>query len=97
MAFASHHAVVVILGGLELFVNNSHAILDAQFMVNVRTALVSARKDGMANTVRFVSLNLIYFFPPFLICNFSPSIDSRLREWLFTSWSVYIGKWRISM
>jgi hypothetical protein len=64
MAFASRHVVVVILAGLELSVSNSHAILDAPFMVNARMALVSARKDGMANTVHSVSNITLHLIRP---------------------------------
>lgn len=64
MAFVSRHVVAVIPDGLELFASNSHAIHDAPFMDNVRTALAYARKDGMANIVPSVSniqMHLIHF------------------------------------
>jgi hypothetical protein len=55
MEFASRQNVVAIQAGRVHCVNNSHAIPDVAFMVNARTALACAHKDGTENIVLYVS------------------------------------------
>lgn len=57
MAFAKQENVAVIPAMLEICAINCLVIHDALNMDNVKTALASAHKDGMADTALCVSIS----------------------------------------
>lgn len=58
MVLVTKASVFVSRDGLVISVINCRAIRDVQSMVNARTGLVFARRDGTGNTVLYVSFSL---------------------------------------